>query len=168
MITNSLPGNSRVWVYQSTRELEETEAQQAVQLINSFADEWTSHKMEVAGSGHLLYNRFVVLMADEEAVKLGGCSIDSSVRFVKALEQKFGTSFFDRLHIAFKLGDKIQSCHQQEFEELIQKGIVNDDTIVFNNLVQTKDEFLTKWEIPYRNSWHKDLSIAHTSFKSVL
>ena len=31
---------------------------------------------------------------------------------------------------------------------------ISKKTIVFNNLVQTKIEYLTNWEIPASDSWH--------------
>ena len=168
MNDNELPMGSKVWVYQSTRKLEPHETIHIISAINAFVYDWTSHKAGVRGSGEFLYNRFVVLMADEESVKVGGCSIDSSVHFIKSLERKYDTGFFDRLNIAYKKGDEVYSCPQEEFEQLTRKGIVNDETIVFNNLVQNKQEFLTKWEVPFKDSWHKTLFLTHTSFNSVL
>mgnify|MGYP003345907228 CR=1 FL=1 len=104
MINNHLPDNARVWVYQSVRKLNLAEVITLKQRLNVFVEQWTSHKEEVAGWADILHDRFIVLMADEEQVKLGGCSIDSSVRFVKALENEFQTKFFDRWNIAYKNG----------------------------------------------------------------
>ena len=42
----------------------------------------------------------------------------------------------------------------QEFEQLVEKGALNGDTIVFNNLLGTKEEMATKWEVPMKKSWH--------------
>ena len=168
LTTNKLPDNARVWVYQSTRRLNGDEVILIESAMNHFIDEWTSHRQEVKGSGHVVYNRFIIMLADEEEVKLGGCSIDSSVRFIKKLEQKFNVNFFDRLNIAYKQGNDILSCSRDEFEQLLKKGVVDDNTIVFNNLVQTKLQLLTKWEVPYRESWHKNLAVSHTPFSSLL
>lgn len=167
-LNNKLPDSARVWVYQSTRRLNGDEVILMEGVLNNFIDAWTSHKMEVNGAGYIGYNRFVILLADDEQVKLGGCSIDSSVHFIKGLEQEFGTHFFDRLNIAYKQGSEVLSCAPDEFEQLLKKGTVNDDTIVFNNLVQNKLELRTKWEVPYRQSWQRNLALTHTSFNSLL
>jgi hypothetical protein len=35
---------------------------------------------------------------------------------------------------------------------MLENGKINDDTIVFNNLVSTKAEFETNWETPLKDS----------------
>ena len=167
-IENNLPNEARVWVYQSNKKFNAEEAIVIQNEINGFVKEWTSHKTEVEGDGKLVYDRFVVLMADEDVVKLGGCSIDSSVRFIKYLGEKFNANFFDRWHIAYFKNNEVVSCSRSEFEKLVETSEVNDDTIVFNNLIFTKADFETKWQIPYKESWLKNLSAAHTSFSSML
>lgn len=136
--------------------------------INSFVEQWTSHKVGVTGWGDLLHNRFVVLMADEDEVKPSGCSIDSSVRFVKGLEQEMNTRFFDRWNIAYLKDGEVLSCNKEELCKLLESGEINDDTIVFNNLVQSKAELLNNWQVPYSQSWLKRVAAANTSFSSVL
>jgi hypothetical protein len=45
----------------------------------------------------------------------------------------------------------------QEFQTLINDGKVDDQTLVFNNLVSTKNELDSNWQIPLHKSWHKRL-----------
>jgi hypothetical protein len=168
MIKNLLPSNSRVWVYQSVRKLTSDEVKDIEVKIKQFVSSWTSHKEGVAGHGSLLYDRFVVLMANEDETGVSGCSLDSSVHFIKSIEKESGTNFFDRWNIAYKKDAEVLSCSLTEFGELVQSGEVNDDTIVFNNLVQSKNEFETKWQIPYKESWLKNIQSTHSSFGSML
>lgn len=168
MVNNNLPHNARTWVYQSTRKLSLAEAIGVRQRINSFVEQWTSHKVDVMGWGDLLHERFIILMADEAHVTLGGCSIDSSVRFVKGLEAEFETRFFDRWNIAYRKGNEVLSAGREDFVKLLETGEVTDDTIVFNNLVQTKQDLLDKWQVPYRESWLKEVALTNTSFTSLL
>ena len=130
--------------------------------------QWTSHKAGVIGDGKLLYNQFVVLMADESQVGVSGCSIDSSAHFIKALGTEYKSNFFDRWNLAYRKGDEVLGVHRDEFERLLNTGEINDDTIVFNNLLHTKGDFITKWQVPYRDSWLKNLRVAHISFSSIL
>ena len=44
-----------------------------------------------------------------------------------------------------------------EFEKLFSQGILHDNSIVFNNLIITKKELESNWEIPLKDSWHKNL-----------
>jgi hypothetical protein len=168
MIENDLAPGSKVWVYQSVRQFTPGEAQTLRNKLKNFVAEWTSHKVGVIGDGDVLFDRFVVLMADEDKVGVSGCSIDSSVHFVKALEHEYRTSFFDRWNIAYFKNKEIVSCHRNEFEKLVDEGLVKDDTIVFNNLVHTKADFESKWQIPYAQSWLKNLRTAGVSFSSIL
>lgn len=167
-MNNLLPPHARVWVYQSVRAFNENETAFAEDKIKEFVRQWTSHREQVTGDGFLLYNRFVVLMADEEQVAIGGCSVDSSVRFVKSLEQHLNTNFFDRWNIAYIKNNEVRNCGMAEFEKLVECGDVSDETIVFNNLVHTKKDFETNWKVPYAKSWLKNLALSHTPFNSVL
>lgn len=168
MINNNLPDTSRVWIYQSTRPFTAGEAIEINESVATFVQQWTSHKAGVRGDGQLINTRFVVLMADEDFEKPSGCSIDSSVRFIKELEQRYNTNFFDRWNIAYVKDGEVLSCTKEELPALLQSGSITDDTIVFNNLVQTKAELNTKWQVPYKDSWLKRIATAHTSFSSVL
>src|SRR5678816_2823860 len=75
------PG-SRVWIYQSSRLFTVSEALQIEEMINQFAQNWLSHGIPVKGAAHLFFGQFVVLIADESATGVSGCSTDSSVRSV--------------------------------------------------------------------------------------
>lgn len=145
--------DSRVWIYQSSRLLSMSEALHTEDLINTFTANWKSHGTPVKGFGTLLFGQFVVLMADENATGVSGCSTDSSVRFVKQLEELFKVQLFDRQLLAFQVKDKIQLLPLSQLQHAIDHGFVTVDTLYFNNLVQTKEELETKWMIPIKDSW---------------
>jgi len=149
--------NSRVWIYQSDRELTDTQSQHIQQQLSDFAQSWTAHNNELKAGATVKYNRFLILVVDESQAGASGCSIDKSVRVMKELEQQHGINLFDRFNLAYREGDKIISVPRNEFEELIKAGQITAGTIVYNNLVQTLDELQTKWEVPLQNSWHVQL-----------
>ena len=133
-------------------------------LLNEFVNQWTAHKLEVTGFGTLLHNRFVMLAADETHVGVSGCSVDSSVRFIRELGQLFNVNFFDRWLVAYTKGGEVVSCTRDEFEKLLQSGGVDENTIVYNTLAQTKAELDAKWELPYKDSWLAKLGAATAGF----
>ena len=149
-----LPGNARVWIYQSSRELSNTDVQQMLSRIHDFIGQWTSHSRKVIAEGAVLYNRFVVLAADESAFAVSGCSIDSSVSFIRQMEQQFSIKLFDRLAVAYRENGTIKTVDQSAFQQMIEKGVINNETVVFNNLVSTVNDFNRSWEIPLARSWH--------------
>ena len=114
---------------------------------------WDSHGRPLDCYGHLFHSRFLALVTDESNHP-SGCSIDSSVRFVKALGEKYNIDFFDRLQIAYLLNDEVHVIHKNDFQDAFDKGIIGHDTLMFNNLVKTKKEFLTDWIIPLSESWY--------------
>jgi len=87
---------SKVWVYQSSRLFTISEALQIEEMIDQFAQTWHSHGVPVKAAAHLFFGQFVILMADETATGVSGCSTDSSVRLIKEIEKIF-TIFYKYL-----------------------------------------------------------------------
>ena len=150
-----MPAHARVWIYQSDRDLKDIEIGEIRRKAAMFLMDWTSHGNLMLATVDVLYNRFIVVAADEEAARASGCGIDKSVRFMQQLEKDYGISLFDRLLVAYRDKDqRIRTVKLQEFEQLMEKNELNGETIVFNNLVVTLKEMAKKWEVPVKNSWH--------------
>ena len=146
------PG-SRVWIYQSNRLFSMSEALQVEELLIQFTNQWNSHGDPVKGWASLFFGRFIILMADETATGVSGCSTDSSVRLIKQIENLFSVSLFDRQLMAFIIKDKIELLPLQQVQYAINNQFIQLDTIYFNNLVQTKQELESNWMRPVRESW---------------
>ena len=148
---------SRIWIYQSDRKLTNAEVQMLQLQLDNFTRSWTAHNNQLLAKAEIRYNRFLILFVDESRAGASGCSIDKSVNFMKQLEQQFGINLFDRFNLAYRDGDEIVSVPRHQFEELLKAGNINASTIVFNNLVQNVAELQTKWEVPFKDSWHIQL-----------
>ncbi len=153
----SLAPQSKVWIYQLDRPLQEEEKDQVNEQLTGFVAQWTAHSRALKAIGRVYYDRFVVLMVDETQEPASGCSIDTSVHFLQELEKEFNIRLFDRLTIAYRENGHIQTASQEAFQQLWTDQKINDETVVFNNLVETKAQFDTAWEIPLQQSWHKRL-----------
>ncbi|HLG38656.1 MAG TPA: hypothetical protein VI461_03270, partial [Chitinophagaceae bacterium] len=81
--------DSRVWVYQCNRLFSLNEALEIEEMLKEFALQWKSHGVPVKGEAHLFFGQFIILIADETATGVSGCSTDSSVRLIKGIEQQF-------------------------------------------------------------------------------
>jgi len=149
---NFHPG-SRVWVYQCSRLFTLNEALDIEERLKEFTMQWKSHGTPVKGAAYLFFGQFIILLADETATGVSGCSTDSSVRLIKDIEQKFGLSMFDRITMAFVVKDKLELLPLSQLQYAFDNGFINADTLYFNNLVQTKEELETKWIIPIKDSW---------------
>jgi hypothetical protein len=150
-----LPETSRVWVYQADRRLGKEELLVIEKEASEFVKSWTRHGDDLKGGFIVLYDQFLVLAIDESFANASGCSIDSSVRFVKELEAKMSLDLMNKLNISFKDGENINIVSLAEFQDYAKENKITSETIVFNNMVQTKEELLTKWEVPAKESWHQ-------------
>ncbi len=146
-------GSSRVWIYQSHHLFTLSEALQIEEMLEVFVRDWKSHGTPVKGYGNLFYGQFIVLMADETASGVSGCSTDGSVRLIREIAQLFQVDLFDRLGLAFFIREKVQIVPLAQLPYALENGFVNGDTLYFNNTVLTKQELEEKWVIPVKDSW---------------
>jgi hypothetical protein len=151
----NLPHNSRVWIYQADREFTDTEMDFIALKAEDFINQWTRHGDDLKGSFTFKYKQFLVLAVDESFNNVSGCSIDSSVRFVQALEKELNLDLMNKMNITFKDNDRINLVKLSDFQRFAKEQKVTSDTIVFNNMVNTKEAFENNWEIPVKESWHK-------------
>ena len=153
LLDNNFHPDSRVWIYQSNRIFSIDEALSIEEMLREFTAQWKSHGTPVKGAAYLFFGQFIVLMADETATGVSGCSTDSSVRLVKDIEERFGVNMFDRTMLAFIVKDKIQLLPLSQLQYAAENGFINGDTFYFNNLVQTKKELESGWIVPVSESW---------------
>lgn len=145
--------DSRVWVYQSNRPFSTNEAIEIERMLQEFVGQWNSHGTPVKGFCHLLFGQFILLMADETAMGVSGCSTDSSVRLIKEFERLFNVNLFDRQMLAFVIKEKVQLIPLNQLKYAADNHFITATTIYFNNLVQTKEELENNWMIPISASW---------------
>ena len=130
-----------------------SEALQIEEMLEAFVRDWKSHGTPVKGYANLFYGQFIVLMADENAAGVSGCSTDSSVHLIKEIEKQFGVNLFDRLVLAFRVKDKVQMVPLSQLPHALTNGNIDGETLYFDNTVQTKAELESKWLIPLKDSW---------------
>jgi hypothetical protein len=150
----NLPQESRIWIYQSSRKFSDEEVADIEKDLMQFIENWSAHGTSLEASFTIRYNRFIILSVNQEFHPATGCSIDSSVGFIQNLEQKYSVDLLDKMNVAFKQGEFITYKTLLEFKKLAKDKSVSENTIVFNNLVNTIEELNEGWEIPASESWH--------------
>ena len=150
----ALPGHSRVWIYQSNRPFQEKEIPDLKALIEQFLEQWTAHGQDLKAGYELPYNRFIVIGLDQSQAAASGCSIDHSVHFIQHLEKTFGVELLDKMNVTYKQGEFVAYKSLTDFKQMAKQRAVGPKTVVFNNLVATKEEYLENWEVPAQESWH--------------
>ncbi len=152
-IPQNFSGDSRVWIYQSSRRFTEEQRKEIDEQLEQFYVQWQSHGTPVKGWAKLIFGQFIVVLADEAASGVSGCSTDSMVRVIKSIERQYETNLFDRLTLTFLVKDAPQMLPLGQVQYAIDKGYINGDTLLFNNTVATKAELLSNWLIPISQSW---------------
>lgn len=163
MNMQSMSDNSRVWVYQSNRILNDAEVQEINKMAQHFTSGWDAHGALLQSIITVYHHLFIVIAVDETTTRVSGCAIDKSVAFIKKIEQQLNIYLFDRMQVAYRHNQVIETCSMHEFQELANQGMINEHTLVFNNLVHTKKEFESNWLIPVGKSWHKRMLSLKTS-----
>jgi hypothetical protein len=153
LLPEEFDASSRVWIYQSSRLFSITEAFQIEDMLSEFIDSWNSHGAPVTGYANLFFGQFILLMADERASMISGCSTDSSVRLIKEMETRFQVQLFDRQLLAFFIKDKVQVLPFSQLAFAVTSGFIQPETLYFNNTVLTKTELENNWIIPVKDSW---------------
>ena len=153
ILPTNFDDHSKVWIYQSSRRFAMSEALEMEEMMQEFVEGWNSHGTPVKGYANLLFGQFVILMADETATGVSGCSTDSSVHLIKKIEQTFKVNMFDRLNLAFVIKDKIELLPLAQLNYALENNFIIRDTLYFNNLVSTKKDLLQKWIVPAKESW---------------
>lgn len=139
---DQLPDNARLWSYQSDRKLTATEKAWIEEVLPPFLKDWAAHGAKLNAYGTVLGDYHLILVVNEDQANASGCSIDSSVRFIKHLEKELGVSFFNRLKMLVDNGKEEFFTSYAELDQL------NRDTLVYNNMVMTVGEWKKSWKVP--------------------
>ena len=150
----NLPEESRIWIYPSNRKFSDEEIAEIDKDLEHFINTWSAHGTALEASFTIKYSRFIIIAINQEVHQATGCSIDSSVAFIQSLEQKYNVDLLDKMNVSFKQGEFITYKPLLDFKKLAKDKSVSENTIVFNNLVNTIEEWKENWEVPASESWH--------------
>ena len=142
---NILPETSRVWIYQANRSFSEIELEEIKAKLDVFIENWTAHGSDLQAGYDLKYKRFIVLSLNQSLNEATGCSIDASVHFIQQLEQAYNVDLMDKMNVSYKQGEFIAYKSLIDFRKMAKDKAVSKKTIVFNNLVANKAEYLENW-----------------------
>lgn len=149
----ALDYSSKVWIYQSDKELTYDQIDLIRPKLFEFAELWTAHNANLDAYANIFHKRFIGIFVDETRAGASGCSIDKSVHFVEMLGEALGVDFFNRMLFCYLDEEEVNCVTSSELKELYKKGQINNETLVFDNLVKTKIDFLERWVTPFKETW---------------
>ena len=154
---DKISDESRIWIFQSNRLISDLHIESLEKKIEAFLSSWTSHGDQLMVASKIKYNLFIIIALDQSCSTASGCSIDKLVNFIKNIENEHQISLLDRLDISYRDKNKISVLRLDDFKRKILEKKINNDTIVFNNLINLKSDLDDNWEIPINRSWHQKL-----------
>jgi hypothetical protein len=150
----NLSDESKIWIYQSNRKFSDQEFSEIELSLTSFLKSWSAHGTPLECGFEMKYNRFIIIAVNQEIQAATGCSIDASVQFIQSLEEKYQVDLLDKMNVTFKNGEHIAHKSLIDFKKMAKEKAVTENTIVFNNLVNSIEEYNESWEVPAGDSWH--------------
>ncbi|MBL7767179.1 MAG: hypothetical protein JNJ58_13855 [Chitinophagaceae bacterium] len=153
LLPDDFSPESRVWIFQSNRSFTDIEELQINEQLLNYYLQWKSHGKEVKGWAKLLFNQFIVVLADESYSGVSGCSTDDMTRLIKSFERQYQVNFFDRMTLTFLVDGQAQPLPYNQVQYALEKGFIETDTPLFNNLVDRLETLRTEWLIPLNQSW---------------
>lgn len=158
MAFSDMPDHARLFIHGTSRVLDAAEAARLLDEVDAFLDEWAAHGEPVSGARDFRDGRFLLIAADEEVTRLSGCSIDSLVRAMKAIEAGLGLSLLDSSPVYYRGAAGVERVTREEFGRRVEAGQIAPETIVFDNTVSDVGTLRRGgWEKPFHASWHARL-----------
>ena len=145
MNLSNLSPSSKVWLYKADRKLTLPEQAFIEKELEIFIPQWASHGNKLFGAGQVAHDWFIILVVDETHSSASGCSIDTSVQFVKALGKELNIDFFDRMHVLIEQEGKQEQVHFSEISK-------HSEAKVYNPLISTLEDYRTNWLIKVSES----------------
>ncbi len=144
----------KLWIYLSSRLFTAEEEKWLLEKGTSFTNTWEAHGKKLLSTFLVLARGIVVIMVDESSAEATGCSIDKSVNLMKELGSEMNIDFLDRMRAAYLTENhELKICTVDEIKSAYSSGSINDDTKVFNSLIDSKDDLTEKLYIPFKDSW---------------
>jgi hypothetical protein len=151
---NTILEDAKVWVYPSSRKFYPTEIEEVEQKIKTFVENWKADDENFKASYQFLYNRFIIFVADVSETIITNADIDASVSFILELQETYKIELLDKMNACFKQGEFVQYKELKDFKKLVKNKAVTGKTIIFDNLVNNKEDLENFWEISLENSWY--------------
>ena len=146
---NTLPKESRIWIYASENALTEDQQSHILTYIAEYLKVWNAHKVPLTAGVTILEYHFIVIALDEGKNGASGCSIDTLQKTIQALEKDLSITLMNRLNVFCKIGEVIKVIPS------FKLGVIaNKDTLFYDLTIQRKEE-LSNYLKPIKEGWPK-------------
>ncbi len=145
--------HTRIWIYAADRLLSDNEVSHIEKALQDFCAQWMSHGRQVHARGYVLYQRFVVLEADDTNHSISGCAIDRSVRFLEQLGKQLHVNLLNRDLVFFEHNGVIESAPLDQVRRWVREGKLVAETYVFNASLTRAVDLTQRFRVPLAQSF---------------
>jgi hypothetical protein len=145
--------NSRIWIYTLSKELSEEELTTFKNNCDEFVKNWKAHDIKLDASCEIYKNRILIIKVNEDSYNASGCSIDAQIRFIKNQEKIFQVELLNRMLVAYEINSELIITHQSNIKKLLQQGMINKNTLVYNNTLTNSIDLENKWKVELKDTW---------------
>ncbi len=150
---DQMPEYSRVWVYQADLKFSESDEKALRDRMKSFCEGWNTHGNLMSTSFDIVENHILILAVDESNLGASGCSIDSSVRTLRELENTLNINLTDQGKISLRRSTgEMKVISALGVKSKVTSGEIDLQTEVINPMIRVKADLQNLWQ-PVRNSW---------------
>lgn len=155
---DSLPDQSRVWVFGSDRALTGEDAERLLAAVDRFLSQWKAHGAPLRSARDWRDEHLLTIGVDSTVESASGCSIDGLFRVLQAIEQPLGTKLLGGGRIFYRDEEgRVQCVTRDRLADLAKSRNLNSDTPVFDMGLTTAGEWRSRFESPARTTWVGDL-----------
>ena len=148
-----LPEDSRIWIYQSSRDFNQSEIKIIEDKTSLFLNNWKAHGNDLQAAFLIKAKRFLIIAVNEKFNPIGGCSIDYSLQLVNDISGTINVDLIDRLTVNYRSESEIKSINLRDLKNKIKNRTFSTETVIFNTTVKTKKELLSDFELKISSSW---------------
>ncbi len=98
-IPTHFPVDARLWVFVGDRKMSAKEIAWLNESLSQFVSSWQTHGKSLDAVGLVLHEAAILIVANENAVKASGCSMDKINHFVKDAGGQLSMDFFNRMNV---------------------------------------------------------------------
>jgi len=151
---DQMPANARIWTYTSNRRLDKSELEILSSKLFAFCKQWNTHGALMPTSFEIRFDQVIILAVDESQLGASGCSIDSSVRVLRDIENELDIDLLNQGKVSFiKSEGDLEVNPILGIKSKVTEGILQAETIVLNPVVNNKADLENNWKIKAKESW---------------
>jgi hypothetical protein len=155
---DSLPDESRVWVFGSDRPLEGDSADRLLAEVDGFLARWKAHGMPLTCARDWRDECLLTVGVDATQENASGCSIDGLFRTLQGLERSLGTKLLGGGRVFYRDAEgQVHCVTRDRLSALAAEGGINSETPVFDTGLTSAGEWRERFEAPARSTWVGEL-----------